>query len=112
MNDIKSFKGDIAEGYCPFCRIKFSFYEGLLGYEALKCKTCGFVVDNTGYHFEELVNPAIKCMMCRKDFIPKLKRPEGDDRPIQQIFPNASLEDREEIISHTCRDCQKILFKK
>lgn len=55
-------------------------------------------------------NEKIECRMCRKMFTPKLKRPYGDDRPIQLIFPDASKEDREEVISQTCKSCQKILF--
>jgi hypothetical protein len=51
------FKKDLENGVCPFCKKKMKFYDGSLGYEALKCYKCKFTVDNTGINFEEVTEP-------------------------------------------------------
>lgn len=49
------FKKSIEEEICPFCGNKLCFYDGALGYEAMKCKTegCGFYTDYQGMGFED-----------------------------------------------------------
>jgi hypothetical protein len=42
------------------------------------------------------------CPNCRKEYNTILERPKNDTRPIQEIFPNASLEHREQHISGLC----------
>ena len=49
------FEERVKNGKCPFCEKKLKYYDGCLGYEAMKCEddiNCGFVVDNEGYHIE------------------------------------------------------------
>ena len=43
------------------------------------------------------------CPECKKQYPPVLgERPEGDKRPIQFIFPDATIEQREQLISGLC----------
>ena len=51
MNIIK-FKALLSKNCCPFCENKMEFYDGCLGYEALKCKECKLTVDFNGIHLE------------------------------------------------------------
>ena len=51
----------------------------------------------------------LTCPFCRTIFRPELQEPL-DDRPIQEQFPNASPEAREERISGMCRKCQAEVF--
>jgi len=46
----------------------------------------------------------MRCPNCNKEFEPELKRPEGDDRLIQEIFPNEPAWKREQLISGICSD--------
>ena len=53
----------------------------------------------------------MKCLVCGKEYEPVLQRPEGDARPIQQIFPNAPAWQREQLLSGICSDkCWDSLF--
>lgn len=52
------------------------------------------------------------CPSCKKEYQAQLKRPDGDNRPIQQIFPHEALWKREELISFLCRNCQEPIFRK
>lgn len=42
------------------------------------------------------------CPECKKHYKPILKRPEGDTRPIQQIFPDAPAWQREQLVTGLC----------
>lgn len=44
------------------------------------------------------------CPNCRKTYTPELTWPEGDNRHIQEIFPNAPAWQREQLISGICSD--------
>ena len=44
------------------------------------------------------------CPNCKKEYETVLERPEGDERLIQQIFPNAPAWQREQILSGICSD--------
>ena len=46
--------------------------------------------------------PYTTCPQCEKVYVTELERPEGDNRPIQQIFPDAPRWMREQIISGIC----------
>ena len=51
----------------------------------------------------------ITCPMCNKRYEPKLKR--RDNRLIQEQYPDAAPEEREELISGLCQKCQKLIFR-
>jgi hypothetical protein len=53
MIDIKKFKEQLSKNQCPFCDKELKYYDGCLGYEAMKC-SCGFFIDNNGMHFDEV----------------------------------------------------------
>jgi hypothetical protein len=40
----------VQSGKCPFCGEALKFYEGCLGYEAMRCVPCGFHSTGTGVH--------------------------------------------------------------
>ena len=42
------------------------------------------------------------CPVCGKEYQTDLDRPEGDDRLIQYIFPNATSIQREQLITGVC----------
>jgi len=44
------FKKLLNENKCPFCELKLEHYDGLLGYESMKCSTCNFEIDHSGIH--------------------------------------------------------------
>jgi len=44
------------------------------------------------------------CPNCGKVYNPILKRPSGDDRPIQTIFPKSKAYEREQLITGICSD--------
>jgi len=44
------------------------------------------------------------CPQCGKHYKPKLTRPKGDNRCIQDIFPNAEPWEREQLITGLCSD--------
>jgi hypothetical protein len=44
------------------------------------------------------------CPQCKKHYKPVLERPKGDNRPVDQIFPNAKLAEREQLITGLCSD--------
>jgi len=45
------------------------------------------------------------CPQCKRHYKPVLsERPKGDNRPINQIFPNAKLFEREQLITGLCSD--------
>jgi hypothetical protein len=44
----------------------------------------------------------MKCPNCEKEYTPKLKRPKGYNRDLQDIYPEATKEQREQIISGLC----------
>jgi len=46
----------------------------------------------------------MKCPNCKKVYTPVLERPVGDTRPIQQIFPDSTPTEREQLISGICSD--------
>lgn len=46
------FMTDIKKNICPFCGQNLRYYDGALGYEAMRCFDCGVTVDNNGIHIE------------------------------------------------------------
>jgi len=48
----EDFEQSIAENRCPFCGKAFKYYDGALGYEALKCEDCKVSVDVDGIHLD------------------------------------------------------------
>jgi len=46
----------------------------------------------------------VLCWNCLREYEPVLKRPIGDNRPIQAIFPDAPKWQREQHISGICSD--------
>lgn len=44
------------------------------------------------------------CPNCYREYETDLERPPYDDRPIQEIYPNAEPYQREQIISGLCSD--------
>jgi len=44
------------------------------------------------------------CPNCKKKYKTDLDRPVGDDRSIQDIFPNATADQREQLVSGICSD--------
>lgn len=42
------------------------------------------------------------CPMCRRMYETVLNKPEGDNRPVQQIFPKAPAWQREQLITGIC----------
>jgi hypothetical protein len=51
--DIKEFKKLLASNKCPFCERELKYYDGALGYEALKCYSCKIDIDHNGLHWED-----------------------------------------------------------
>ena len=49
--NIKEVKELLKQNLCPFCKKTLKYYDGALGYEAMKC-SCGLVSDHTGIHLE------------------------------------------------------------
>jgi len=45
-----------------------------------------------------------RCPNCHRVYETALDRPEGDNRPIQEIFPNEPLWKREQLITGLCSD--------
>ena len=54
MIDLQQFKKDLEANTCPFCKKKLKFYDGSLGYEALRCYDCNLSIDHTGIHLDKL----------------------------------------------------------
>ena len=50
--DIKEFKKLLASNKCPFCKGELKYYDGALGYEALKCYSCKIDIDHNGLHWD------------------------------------------------------------
>lgn len=46
----------------------------------------------------------VQCPNCGKIYKPTLQRPEGDDRLIQDIFPESTSEEREQLMTGICSD--------
>jgi hypothetical protein len=46
----------------------------------------------------------IRCPNCNKLYTPELVRPLGDDRSIQNIFPQSEPYQREQLITGICSD--------
>jgi len=46
----------------------------------------------------------VKCPNCGIEYVPELERPIGDNRNIQDIFPNEPSWKREQLISCICSD--------
>jgi hypothetical protein len=44
------------------------------------------------------------CPQCKRHYKPILERPQGDNRMIQEIFPNAKPFEREQLITGLCSD--------
>jgi hypothetical protein len=45
------------------------------------------------------------CPQCGKHYVPALgRKPEGDGRCIQEIFPNATKAEREQLVTGLCSD--------
>lgn len=53
---LQEFIDALKTGRCPFCGQKLEYYDGALGYEALKCTPCGLTSDYNGFHLEGLKN--------------------------------------------------------
>jgi hypothetical protein len=51
QNGKNRFKEALKKNTCPFCNKTLKYYDGCLGYEAMKC-SCGLTVDHTGIHLE------------------------------------------------------------
>jgi hypothetical protein len=51
QNGNKAFKEALKRNECPFCKKEMKYYDGALGYEAMKC-SCGLTVDHNGIHLE------------------------------------------------------------
>ena len=51
--DIKEFKKLLASNKCPFCEKKLKYYDGALGYEALKCYSSKIDIGHNGLHWED-----------------------------------------------------------
>ena len=51
--DLEEFKNDLAMNKCPFCKGDLEWYDGVLGYEAHKCKKCEITIDHNGLHWED-----------------------------------------------------------
>ena len=45
-----------------------------------------------------------RCPNCGKVYEPVLKRPQGDDRLIQDIYPDAKPFEREQLMTGICSD--------
>lgn len=45
-----------------------------------------------------------RCPNCNIEYLTELDRPKGDNRNIQEIFPNAPAWKREQLISGICSD--------
>ena len=41
----------LKKNLCIFCKTPLKYYDGCLGYEAMKC-SCGLTVDHNGIHLE------------------------------------------------------------
>ena len=52
--NLNTFKKLLVEGICPFCHNKLTFYNGSLGYEAMRCYDCNFSLDRNGFHLDDL----------------------------------------------------------
>ena len=52
--EIQEFKESLKNNQCPFCGEKLEYYDGCLGYEAMRCYKCGFAVDHQGIQIEDL----------------------------------------------------------
>lgn len=51
------------------------------------------------------------CPICHTTYLTELKRPDGDDRPVQEIFPHEPRWKREQLISGICSDeCWRDMF--
>lgn len=48
--------------------------------------------------------PRVQCPICRKTYTTLLEIPEGDTRPIQQIFPHEPAWKREQLLTGICSD--------
>jgi hypothetical protein len=52
------------------------------------------------------------CPICQKVYTPVLQRIPGDNRLIQEVFPNATEIEREQLLSGICSDkCWDSMFK-
>jgi hypothetical protein len=49
----KEFNEALTAGKCPFCGLKFTYYDGALGYEALKCEPCRVTYDDYGLNVDD-----------------------------------------------------------
>ena len=50
----QEFQDSIKAGLCPFCNKQLKYYDGALGYDAMRCYDCNFSLDYSGMHFEDL----------------------------------------------------------
>jgi len=50
---LQQFKECLSHNICPFCDQKMKYYDGALGYEAMRCYGCNFIVDHNGMHLEK-----------------------------------------------------------
>lgn len=48
---VEDFKQSLSKRICPFCKKRLKYYDGALGYEAMRCYDCGFEIDNNGMGF-------------------------------------------------------------
>ena len=52
-HNLVKFKTALKNNKCPFCGNTLKFYDGALGYEALRCEPCNLSIDNNGIHLED-----------------------------------------------------------
>lgn len=52
QSDVQEYSIVVKE--CPICGGKWKFYDGLLGYESLKCIKCGFDINDIKIVSEEV----------------------------------------------------------
>ncbi len=50
------------------------------------------------------VNGVVRCPCCNKVYRPLLRRPSGDDRGVDRIFPAEPAWKREQLVSGICSD--------
>jgi len=48
----EEFESWLKKNKCPFCGRDLKYYDGALGYDALKCYPCKFTIDHSGMHLE------------------------------------------------------------
>ena len=49
---VKEFLAKLKENKCPFCEKALTYYDGAIGYSAMRCEACGVYCDHAGTHVE------------------------------------------------------------